>query len=61
MGYYTRVLSKRSDCPPLDVLVNALRAAHTGAVLSVEDGTPDEWRSLLLAHTDGREIAVIER
>lgn len=61
MGYYTRVLSKRSDCPPLEVLVNALRAAHTEAVLSVEDGTPDEWGSLLLAHADGREIAVVER
>jgi hypothetical protein len=30
-------------------------------VLSIEDGSSDEWHQLLLHHSDGSEIAVIER
>jgi len=61
MSYYTRVLSQRADCPRFDQLVGALTERNPGAALSIEEGDADTWTSLLLAHADGTEIAVIER
>ena len=61
MGYYTRVLTKQDDFPALDELAQFLRADHPNCRLSLEEGTEDEWESLLLSTNDEVEIAVIER
>ena len=61
MGYYTRVLSKKNDCPAYADLCAALRAKRSDVTLSLDDGQPDDWRSLLLSHAKGPEIAVVER
>ncbi|HEU5457411.1 MAG TPA: hypothetical protein VFU68_02215 [Terracidiphilus sp.] len=61
MGYYTRVLTKQDDFPALDELVQFLRADHPNSKLSLEEGTEEEWESLLLSTDDEVEIAVLER
>lgn len=61
MSYYTRVLSKQEDFPALDELALSIRADHPDYKLTLEDGTEEEWESLLLSSKDGVEIAVIER
>ena len=61
MGYYTRVLSKQDDFPAFDELVQFLRVDHTNCKLSLEEGTEEEWESLLLSTDDEVEIAVLER
>jgi hypothetical protein len=61
MAYYTRVLSKRVDCPSVEDLEAALRAERRKEVLSVQAGDSSNWTSLVLAHPGGQEIAVIER
>jgi hypothetical protein len=61
MGYYTRVLSKRSECPALEDLHAALRAKRSKAVLSLESGGSSNWTGLVLSHPKGSEIASIER
>lgn len=60
MAYYTRVLSKQEEFPPLDELALPL-AEHPGFKLTVEEGSDDDWESLLLAGEDEVEIALIER
>jgi hypothetical protein len=61
MGYYTRVLSKQEEFPPLDELARFIRAEHPDYKLTIEDGTGEEWESLLLSGNDDVEVAVIER
>ena len=75
MSYYTRVLSKSSEFPSLHELSQQLRANHPDYRLTVEEGSLDEgsldesleeaseeeWDSLLLAGTDGVEVAILER
>jgi hypothetical protein len=61
MPYYTRVLSRRSDCPHVDDLSAVLQDKFPNVALRLDDGERDAWRSLVLAHADGPEIAVIER
>ncbi|HTU89349.1 MAG TPA: hypothetical protein VMF69_04555 [Gemmataceae bacterium] len=61
MAYYTRVLSKQAEFPPLDELALSLAAEHPGCKLTVEEGSEDDWESLLLADDDEVEIALIER
>jgi hypothetical protein len=61
MGYYTRVLSKDEEFPPLDELAQFIRAEHPQFKLTLESGTVEEWESLLLSGMDGVEVAVIER
>jgi hypothetical protein len=61
VGYYTRVLSKDKEFPALNELSERLRADHPDFRLIIEDGGEEEWESLLLAGTDGVEVAVIER
>ena len=61
MSYYTRVLSKDEEFPPLDELAQFIRAEHPQFKLTLESGTVEEWESLLLSGMDGVEVAVIER
>jgi hypothetical protein len=61
MGYYTRVLSKQEEFPPLDELAQFIRAEHPDYKLTIEDGTEEEWETLLLSGDDGVEVALIER
>jgi hypothetical protein len=57
MSYYIRVLSPSDE----QVSVNALRRNLGDFSLQIENGTEASWDQLLLSHTSGREIAVIER
>lgn len=57
MPYYIRVLSISDSIVPANVLAGAV----PNATLNVEAGTDDQWDELLLAHGNGREIAIIER
>ena len=61
MGYYTRVLSKDEEFPSFDELAQFVRAEHPQFKLSLEEGTEEEWESLLLSSNDDVEVAVIER
>ncbi len=61
MAYYTRVLSKDEEFPSLEELAQILSEHHSSYKLSVEEGSEEEWESLLLAGSDGSEVAVIER
>ena len=61
MGYYTRVLSKHDDYPSFEELAQFIRSEHPSCKLAVEEGTEDEWDSLLLSTDDDVEIAVLER
>ena len=61
MGYYTRVLSKDEEFPPFDELAQFVRAEHPHFKLTLEEGTEDEWESLLLSGIDDVEVAVIAR
>ena len=66
MPYYTRVLSKNIEFPSLDELNEQLRANHPEFRLileegSLERGSEGEWEILLLAGTDGVEVALLGR
>ncbi len=61
MPYYTRVLSKDDEFPPFEELAQFIRAEHPDYKLSIEDGTEEEWETLLLSGNDDIEVALIER
>lgn len=61
MGYYTRVLSKQEDFPSFEELSEFIRAEHSSCKLSIEEGTEENWESLLLSTDDEVEIALLER
>ena len=61
MAYYTRVLSKQEEFPPLEELAQFIAAEHPDYTLTLEDGSEEEWDSLLLSGKDGVEVAVVER
>ena len=61
MDYYTRVLSKLEDFPPFDELAQVIAAEHPEYALTIENGSEEEWETLLLASSDGVEVALIER
>src|ERR1700733_14701614 len=61
MGYYTRVLTKQTECPHFDDLVEALEDEFPAMKLSIEDGEAPSWSELALSHADGTMIAAIER
>ncbi len=61
MGYYTRVLSKQEDFPSLEELSEFIRADHPSGKLTIEEGTEEDWESLLLSTDDEVEIALLER
>jgi hypothetical protein len=61
LGYYTRVFSKDEEFPAFDELAQWVREHHPQYRLTVEDGSEDEWDSLLLSSTDDVEVALVER
>jgi hypothetical protein len=61
LGYYTRVLSKDEEFPPLDELALSIRADHPDFKLQIEDASDEGWETLLLSGNDGVEVALIER
>ena len=61
MEYYTRVLSKDEGIPPFDELAQFICTQHPEYKLTIEEGTEEEWESLLLTGNDGFEVALIER
>ncbi len=61
MAYYTRVLSKDEEFPPFEELAEWIRSEHSGFQLTIEDGTEEEWETLLLSGNDEVEVALIER
>lgn len=61
MGYYTRVLSKDAEFPPFDELAEFIRSNHPDYKLTVEEGSEEEWESLLLSGNDEVEVAVLDR
>lgn len=61
MPYYTRVLSTLEESPTLAELADFIRVDHPDYKLALEEGTEDDWESLLLAGTDEVEVAVLER
>ncbi len=61
MPYYTRVLSKDPEFPPFDELADFIRGSHPDYKLTVEEGTEEEWESLLLSGNDEVEVALLER
>jgi hypothetical protein len=61
LAYYTRVLSKDADFPSYDELAEFISTGHPDYKLTVEEGTEDEWESLLLSGNDEVEVALLER
>lgn len=61
MPYYIRVLSTSADCVSLSDLQAAIERDNLEAMLSAEEDPDEDWTQLILRHTDGREIALIER
>lgn len=61
MPYYTRVLSKDNEFPSVEELAHFLRPNHLDFKLTIEEGTEEEWETLLLSSSDEVEVALIER
>jgi hypothetical protein len=61
MPYYIRVLAESDAVVPVAQLRVRLKKDGVSALLDVEDGSDDDWYSLLLRHEDGAEIALVER
>jgi hypothetical protein len=61
MPYYTRVLTKQEDFPLFEEVADLIRAEHPQFRLHLEEGSEEDWESLLLAGEDEVEIALIER
>lgn len=61
MPYYVRVLSTSANNVPLSELRSVIERENLEATLSAEEDPDEDWTQLLLCHTDGREIALIER
>jgi hypothetical protein len=61
MAYYTRVLSKDEEFPAFDELALMIRAEHPEFKLTIEEGSQEEWETLLLSSVDDVEVALIER
>jgi hypothetical protein len=61
VGYYTRVLSKYEDFPSFEELAQVVQSEHPTFRLSIEEGTDDQWDSLLLSGEGELEVAVLER
>ena len=61
MPYYTRVLSKDEEFPAFEELAELIRAEHPDYKLTIEEGSEEEWETLLLSSTDDVEVALLER
>jgi len=60
VGYYSRILSRCDQVPELPDLERAIRGFPT-VELTVEDGRHGDWTTLLLSHSGGPAISLIER
>lgn len=61
MPYYVRVLSTSSDCPTISAMQKSVTKSELKGSLRCDGGTDDDWEQVLLCHSDGKEIAIIER
>ena len=61
MPYYTRVLSKDEEFPSFEELAQLIRSEHPEYKLTIEEGSEEEWETLLLSGTDEVEVALLER
>jgi len=61
LSYYTRVFSKDAEFPAFDELAEFIRSGHPDYKLTIEEGTEEEWESLLLSGNDEVEVALLER
>jgi hypothetical protein len=61
MGYFTRVLSKDEGFPSFVELAQLVRTEHPEYRLTIEEGSEEEWDTLLLSGNDEVEVALIER
>ncbi|HEX4285222.1 MAG TPA: hypothetical protein VHZ28_09010 [Terracidiphilus sp.] len=61
MSYFTRVLSKDEEFPPLDELAQWVQTEYPDYKLTLEEGEEGEWQTLLLSGNDEVEVAVLER
>jgi hypothetical protein len=63
MGYYIRVFSPSAECLPVPMLQNRLGDSGIAALISVVEGSGQEWDELELSHAGGEDglIAIIER
>jgi hypothetical protein len=61
MGYYIRVLTRSKKIIPLSQLQKDLKKEGQDFSLTLERGTPKAWDQLLLSHSKGPEVAVVER
>ena len=61
MAYYTRVLSKDEEFPSFEELEQLIQEGHPEHNLTIEEGSEEEWETLLLSSADDVEVALIER
>jgi len=61
MGYYIRVLGKTNPTITVDRLIEALRSENLKPSMEIVDGTPDNWKQLLIKDKDKRDILLIEK
>jgi hypothetical protein len=61
MGYYVRVLSTSAGCVPLSQLQAALDKNQLNGVLTVAEGSDEDWTQIILSHVSGRDITSLER
>jgi hypothetical protein len=61
MAYYTRVLSKDEEFPSFEELEQLIQEGHPEHKLTIEEGSEEEWETLLLSSVDDDEVALIER
>jgi hypothetical protein len=61
LGYYTRVLSKDDEFPAFEELREFIDGEHPECRLTIEEGSEEEWETLLLSTCDEIEVALIER
>ncbi|MFP5204311.1 MAG: hypothetical protein ACLGSH_03035 [Acidobacteriota bacterium] len=61
MPYSTRVLSKDHEFPCFEELADFVRTQHPEYRLTIEEGTEEEWESLLLSGIDEVEVALVAR
>jgi hypothetical protein len=61
VGYYTRVLSKNEEFPPFEYLAQLIQTEHPEFKLTIEDGSEEEWETLLLSGNEDVEVALLER
>jgi hypothetical protein len=61
LAYYTRVLSKDEEFPSIEELEQLIQEGHPEYKLTIEEGSEEEWETLLLSSEDDVEVALIER